>query len=104
MAGAQIFLLPSLVEGCSMALLEAVAAGCVCIASDVGSARDLHSAGGSMVLLPSPLGELEAVTQQQFPEAATSPLPEHRSNIAAALRHVWRAYARCTPRWAATSA
>src|SRR6266851_1936880 len=92
MAGAQIFLLPSLVEGCSMALLEAVAAGCVCIASDVGSARDLHSAGGSMVLLPSPLGELEAVMQQQFLEAAASPLPEHRANIAEALRHVWRDY------------
>src|SRR5205085_3800231 len=49
LAEAQVFLLPSLVEGCSMALLEAAAQGCVCIASHVGSARDLHRAGGAVV-------------------------------------------------------
>jgi len=92
LAGAQVFLLPSLVEGCSMALLEAVAQGCVCLASDVGSARDLAVAGGSVVLLPSPLGELESVTQQQFLAAASSPLPEHLANVAEALRQVWRDY------------
>ena len=92
LAGAQVFLLPSLVEGCSVALLEAAAAGCVCIASDVGSARDLHAAGGSVVLLPSPLGELDGVTQRQFLEAAEAELPEHRSNIAEALGTVWRDY------------
>ncbi len=92
LADAQVFLLPSLVEGCSMALLEAAAAGCVCIASDVGSARDLSVAGGSVVLLPSPLGELETVTQRQFLDATTSDLPEHRKNVAEALRIVWRDY------------
>jgi glycosyltransferase involved in cell wall biosynthesis len=92
LANAQVFLLPSLVEGCSVALLEAAAAGCVCIASDVGSARDLHAAGGSVVLLPSPLGELDGVTQRQFLDAAESELPEHRANIAEALRSVWRDY------------
>jgi glycosyltransferase involved in cell wall biosynthesis len=92
LAGAQVFLLPSLVEGCSLALLEAVAAGCVCIASDVGSARDLSVAGGSVVLLPSPLGELESITQRQFLDATAADLPEHRKNIAEALRNVWRDY------------
>ena len=94
LAAAQAFLLPSLVEGCSMSLLEAVAAGCVCIASDVGGARDLQIAGGSVLLLPSPLGELDAVTQQQFLEAAAIPLPQHRANIAEALRTVWQDYGR----------
>jgi O-antigen biosynthesis protein len=92
LAGAHVFLLPSLVEGCSLALLEAVAAGCVCIASDVGSARDLYVPGGSVVLIPSPLGELEGVTQRQFLDAAASDLPEHRKQIAEALRNVWRDY------------
>ncbi len=91
LASAHVFLLPSLVEGCSMALLEATAAGCVCIASDVGSARDL-AGGGSVVLLPSPLGELESVTQQQFFAAAVAELPDHQANIAKALRNVWRDY------------
>lgn len=94
LAEAHIFLLPSLVEGCSMALLEAAAAGCVCIASDVGSAGDLVSAGGSVMLLPSPLGELDAVTQRQFLTAASALLPQHRANIAAALRTAWQEYGR----------
>ena len=92
LAAAHVFLLPSLVEGCSLALIEAAAAGCVCIASDVGSARELAAAGGAIVLLPSPLGELDGVTQQQFFAAATAELLEHRANIAAALRNVWRDY------------
>jgi len=93
LAGAHVFLLPSLAEGCSMALLEAAAAGCVCIASDVGSARDLYVAGGPVVLIPSPLGELDRVTRRQFLEAAASDLPEHRGQIAEALRIVSRDYA-----------
>jgi len=92
LAGAQVFLLPSLVEGCSMALFEAAAAGCVCIASDVGTARDLHVAGGSVVMIPSPLGELDRVTQRQFLDAASADLPAHREHIAEALRTVWREY------------
>ena len=92
LAAAQVFLLPSLVEGCSMALLEAAAQGCICIATDVGAARDLRALGGSVVLLPSPLGELEGVTQRRFLDAARSSLPEHRANIADALREVWRDY------------
>jgi hypothetical protein len=75
-----------------MALLEAAEAGCVCIASDVGSARDLYVASGSVILLASPLGELESVTQQQFYEAAASEQPQHRANVTEALRHVWRDY------------
>lgn len=92
LANAHVFVSASSVEGYGLALAEAAAAGCVCIASDVGCARDLHVAGGSVVLLPSPLGELESVTQRQFLEAAASELPEHRENIAEALRLVWRDY------------
>ena len=76
-----------------MALLEAAAAGCLCIATDVGSARDLQAAGGAVLLLPSPLGELDRVTQRQFLEAAAAELPEHRHHVAEALRRAWRDYA-----------
>ncbi len=92
MAAAQVFLLPSLVEGCSMALLEATAAGCVAIATDVGNARELQDAGYPLLLLPSPLGELDQVTREQFLAAAAEPLPEHQKNVATALRQVWRDY------------
>ncbi len=76
-----------------MALLEAAAAGCVCIATDVGNARDLYAAGGPVVLMPSPLGELDRVTRRQFIEAIASDLPEHREHIADALRVAWQDYA-----------
>jgi glycosyltransferase involved in cell wall biosynthesis len=68
--------------------LEAAAAGCVCIASDVGNARELCVPSGSVVLLPSPLGELDTVSDTQFFAAAETDLPEHLANIAASLRRV----------------
>lgn len=92
LAAAQVFLIPSLLEGCSMALLEAAAAGCVCVAADVGNARDLSVPGGSVVLVPSPLGELDDVSDAAFFAAADAELPEHRANMAAALRLVRREY------------
>src|SRR5262249_26462523 len=54
-------------------------------------------AGAPVMLLPSPLGELEAVTQRQFLEAARSPLPDHQGHIAEALRTVWRDYGALAP-------
>jgi hypothetical protein len=44
------------------------------------------------VLIPSPLGELDRVTQRQFTDAAMTDLPEHRRQVAEALRTVWRDY------------
>ncbi len=92
LAEAQVFLSVSLVEGNSLALLEAATMGCVCIASDVGAARDLAVTGGSVVLVPSPLGELEQVSPEQFRAAMVAELPEHRRHIADALRTVWQDY------------
>jgi glycosyltransferase involved in cell wall biosynthesis len=92
LGAAHAFLLPSLVEGCSMALLEAAAMACVCVSSDVGAARELQALGAAVLLLPSVLGELDGVTQRQFLDAAAPDMPEHRDRIAAALRTVHREY------------
>lgn len=48
---ADVFALPSDAEGMSNALLEAMAAGCACIATDVGESRDLLGVEGGV---PSP--------------------------------------------------
>jgi glycosyltransferase involved in cell wall biosynthesis len=81
-------MLPSAVEGWSLALMEAIAAGCVCIASDVGGARDLCCDRGAIVLIPSPLGELDDVSFETMIETLVSEMSEHRAHIAAGLRTV----------------
>lgn len=62
----QLFALPSALEGWSIALMEAIAARCVVVASDVGSASSLVVEGGSLLLVPSPLGELDDVSFEDF--------------------------------------
>jgi glycosyltransferase involved in cell wall biosynthesis len=51
-AGADLFVLPSFFEGQPLALLQAMAAGCCCVASDIGGTRDLIAHGESGMLHP----------------------------------------------------
>lgn len=55
-----LFVLPSYSEGLSNALMEAMASGCACIASDVGGNRFLIENGLSGFLFPA--GDREALT------------------------------------------
>lgn len=59
LAGSDIFVLPSYSEGLSNALMEALSAGCACIASDVGGNRFLIENGVSGFLFPA--GDREAL-------------------------------------------
>ncbi|MBL6796527.1 MAG: glycosyltransferase family 4 protein [Synechococcus sp. BS307-5m-G34] len=47
---AEVFLLPSLVEGLSLALLEAMATGTACIATDAGADGEVLDSGAGIVL------------------------------------------------------
>ena len=47
---AEVFLLPSLVEGLSLALLEAMASGCACVATDAGADGEVLSGGAGIVI------------------------------------------------------
>lgn len=47
---AEVFMLPSLVEGLSLALLEAMASGCACIATDAGADGEVLSGGAGIVI------------------------------------------------------
>lgn len=53
LASTDIFVLPSYSEGLSNALMEAMASGCACIASDVGGNRFLIENGVSGFLFPA---------------------------------------------------
>jgi glycosyltransferase involved in cell wall biosynthesis len=59
LAATDIFVLPSYSEGLSNALMEAMASGCACIASDVGGNRFLIQNGVSGLLFPA--GDREAL-------------------------------------------
>jgi glycosyltransferase involved in cell wall biosynthesis len=47
---AEVFVLPSLVEGLSLALLEAMASGCACVATDAGADGEVLADGAGIVL------------------------------------------------------
>lgn len=51
--GAHVFLLPSRSEACPLALLEAMAAACPCIATDVGDVRQILDNGARGLLVPA---------------------------------------------------
>ena len=47
---AEVFVLPSLVEGLSLALLEAMACGTACVATDAGADGEVLNDGAGIVL------------------------------------------------------
>ena len=47
---AEVFVLPSLVEGLSIALLEAMACQCACVATDAGADGEVLAGGAGIVL------------------------------------------------------
>jgi glycosyltransferase involved in cell wall biosynthesis len=53
MVASDVFVLPSRSEACPLALLEAMAAGCVCIATDVGDVREILGVVGCGIVVPS---------------------------------------------------
>ena len=50
MRGADVFILPSLVEGLSLALLEAMSCGLACIATDAGADGEVLEKGAGIIL------------------------------------------------------
>lgn len=72
--GADVFILPSLVEGLSLSLLEAMACGLACMATDAGADGEVLEAGAGVVLktqgVTGQLRSLLPVFEQQ-PEFTT---------------------------------
>lgn len=72
--GADVFVLPSLVEGLSLSLLEAMACGLACLATDVGADGEVLENGAGILLDPRRLSsELRTLMPlfQDHPELTT---------------------------------
>ena len=85
LSGSQCFVLPSLLEGASISLLEALAMGIPAIASDVGSARDLQHLSGGLVVIPHVVGELEAMDDVGMWAVLRERHPVFEANLASAM-------------------
>ncbi len=68
MVDSDVFVLPSRSEACPLALLEAMAAGCLCIATDVGDVRDILAASGCGIVVPSESAPALAVAIEHVAE------------------------------------
>jgi glycosyltransferase involved in cell wall biosynthesis len=68
MEDSDVFVLPSRSEACPLALLEAMAAGCVCIATDVGDVREILEAAGCGIVVPSESSSALAAAIEQVAE------------------------------------
>jgi glycosyltransferase involved in cell wall biosynthesis len=93
-AGADVFLLPSFFEGQPLALLQAMAAGCCCVASDVAGTRDLiaHDRSG-LLHPPGDAGQLAARVAECLASAALRERLGSQARQAVAGRG-WEAVAR----------
>jgi len=72
LSSADLFVLPSHAEGMSNALLEAMAAGLPCVATDVGANRELLGAQGERCLVPPGDAEALAVAIESLLESRAS--------------------------------
>ena len=80
---AEVFLLPSLVEGLSIALLEAMATGTACVATDAGADGEVLKNGAGIIL------NTEGVTSQLrtlLPVLHDQPVLTHELGRRARLR------------------
>lgn len=83
MRGLDLFVLPSLAEGISNTILEAMACGLPVVATDVGGNADLVANGRSGAIVPP--GDVPALTRELQAWAA---LPERRQDAGSAGRQI----------------
>lgn len=72
MVDSDVFVLPSRSEACPLALLEAMAAGCVCIATDVGDVREILDIAGCGIVVPSESSSALAAAIEHVAEIGTT--------------------------------
>ena len=97
LAATQVFVLSTHWEGMPLALVEAMAAGCACIGSDVVGAREVMEHGRTSLLVPhADPARLAAALRQLLQDAALAERLGHAARQQALLtggrEHMWRRY------------
>jgi glycosyltransferase involved in cell wall biosynthesis len=88
-AMADVFLLPSYFEGCSLAVLEAVAAGLPLVLSDVGAAREQLAFGRGALVAP-PFASIAEIDWSNLGPLVDAVQPDFVARTAAAMLAVAR--------------
>ncbi|ABS25615.1 glycosyl transferase family 2 [Anaeromyxobacter sp. Fw109-5] len=88
MGAADCFVLPSLVEGWSIAVMEAMYFGLPLVVSDVGSAREVIRDGDIGIVIPCPYERLSELTLEHLVALGERPPEEYVEVLAAAMREV----------------
>jgi glycosyltransferase involved in cell wall biosynthesis len=86
------FVLPSIVEGWSISLLEAAMCGVPAIVTDVGSARDIAALSHAVKLIPSLGQPLETMDHLRLWSVLQAPSHAFEKALATAMREVLSAY------------
>lgn len=84
-AAADIFVLPSMFEGASLAAAEALACGLPCVLTRVGDADDLAEATGAVTLLDPPQGTYLDIHPHNYNQCLTAQFPDFSRQLAGAL-------------------
>jgi glycosyltransferase involved in cell wall biosynthesis/ribosomal protein S18 acetylase RimI-like enzyme len=97
LAAADIVALPSVREGMSIALLEAMSAGCAIIASNIGSNREVTADGNAAVLVPPEdpnalVDAIDSLLRNPTRRAELGSLAKNRQLRAYSEEHMGRAY------------
>ncbi len=82
------FVLPSLVEGCSIGLMEAAIVGKPIIATDVGNARELARRSEGVSIVPSLVPDLQQVNSDAMWGILNSPSDRFERHLADAMQTV----------------
>lgn len=89
--GAHVFLLPSRSEACPLALLEAMAVACPCIATDVGDVRQILDNGARGLVVPA---DQPAALRQALQDVMAMPVDERQAMGMRARQGVEALYAK----------
>jgi glycosyltransferase involved in cell wall biosynthesis len=96
---ADAFLLPSIVEGWSMAMTEAMYFGLPMVLTDVGGARDVLDKPGMGVLVSNSFGEVTALSGENLGQYTEAPSPSNLDELCEAMQDMmsryddWRGFA-----------